>query len=96
MRAAGGGLIAVVVGRDPGVFNGSYGQPIKLVSSHLCIYLNRSSITSNVQRIPGAQVVKCISEAEARQIFETALDAGQVEKVELVLNRSTLSRADFE
>ncbi|PPQ88158.1 hypothetical protein CVT26_012707, partial [Gymnopilus dilepis] len=69
---------AVVVGRDPGVFNGS------------------SSITSNVQRIPGAQVVKCISEAEARQIFETALDAGQVEKVELVLNRSTLSRADFE
>lgn len=65
---------------------------IRFLISYPC----SAQINANVERIPNSRVVKYASEAQARQAFDAALDAGEVEKVTLVIDRTVMSRADFE
>ncbi|KDR72066.1 hypothetical protein GALMADRAFT_213514 [Galerina marginata CBS 339.88] len=78
---------------------GTAGEAIKwyavVVGRRPGVYRGSASITSNVQRISGSQVLRCGTEAEAEELFNAALDAGQVEKVTSVVTRTAMTRADF-
>lgn len=85
---------AVIVGREPGVHCGaSVYSPIYF--SYLYSFIFSATVTSNVQRISGSQVVKCASQAQAQQLFDAALEAGQVEKVASIVTRTKMTQADF-
>ncbi|PPR05143.1 hypothetical protein CVT26_012229 [Gymnopilus dilepis] len=59
-------------------------------------YSTGAQINANVHAIPNSRPVRFHSREEAQAAFDKALNAGEVEKVELILNRTTLTRKDFE
>ncbi|PPQ83699.1 hypothetical protein CVT26_005986 [Gymnopilus dilepis] len=59
-------------------------------------YSTGTVINANVHGIPNSRPVCFPSKEEAQAAFDKALDAHEVQRVELVLNRTTLLRKDFE
>ncbi|KAF8149058.1 hypothetical protein B0H34DRAFT_728251 [Crassisporium funariophilum] len=55
------------------------------------VFRGSQNVTPNVERIPGGFATKHETEAQAKADFDVRLAAGQVQKVELVITRTTLT-----
>ncbi|KJA14757.1 hypothetical protein HYPSUDRAFT_208437 [Hypholoma sublateritium FD-334 SS-4] len=66
-----------------------------LVGRNLGVFYKSHDISANMIRIPGASVVKCYTEEEANSEFESAVNKGIAEKVELKETSRYLSMSDL-
>ncbi|KAF9472581.1 hypothetical protein BDN70DRAFT_938081 [Pholiota conissans] len=66
-----------------------------LVGRQPGVFCGPQSIPANTYRIPGANAPRFDTEAEAQHVFDTALDGGFVEKVDLVITREKMTRVHF-
>lgn len=58
--------------------------------TYCCHY--RDSIVANTSRISGAQIIRCKTQKKAQEAFDRELDAGRMEKVEVIVNRVVITR----
>ncbi|KAF8954075.1 hypothetical protein BDZ97DRAFT_2078483 [Flammula alnicola] len=59
------------------------------------IFQGSQYVTSNIERIPGGQAVRCENESQARNVFDHHLRSGLVKQVEFIVNETPITFDDY-
>ena len=80
---------AVIIGRNPGVYNGSWEPPHCLRARiHISV---RHNIAANVSGVPGGFARRYATQDLAQGAYNEALDGGEVTRVTYIISKQVLS-----